>query len=42
MAKRVLVMLFVALFLGLAVGGVSGYALKGYITATEHDQLESD
>ena len=35
MAKRVIIMLCIALFLGLAVGGVSGYALKTHITTKD-------
>lgn len=35
MAKRVLTILCVALLLGLVIGGVSGYALKGHITAKD-------
>lgn len=40
MAKRVIIMLFIALFLGLAVGGVSGYALKTHITAKDKRKEE--
>lgn len=40
MAKRVIIMLFIALFLGLAVGGVSGYALKTHITAKDKGKEE--
>lgn len=35
MAKRVLTMLCIALLLGLVIGGVSGYVLKGHITAKD-------
>ena len=35
MAKRVIILLCIATFLGLAVGGVSGYALKAHITAKD-------
>lgn len=35
MAKRVIILLCIATFLGLAVGGVSGYALKVHITAKD-------
>lgn len=40
MAKRVIIMLYIALFLGLAVGGVSGYALKTHITAKDKEKEE--
>lgn len=40
MAKRVIIMLCIALFLGLAVGGVSGYALKTHITAKDKEKEE--
>lgn len=40
MAKRVIIMLCIALFLGLAVGGVSGYALKTHITAKDKGKEE--
>lgn len=40
MTKRVIIMLCIALFLGLAVGGVSGYALKTHITAKDNGKEE--
>lgn len=40
MAKRVIIMLCIALFLGLAAGGVSGYALKTHITAKDKEKEE--
>lgn len=40
MAKRVIIMLCIALFLGLAVGGVSGYAMKTHITAKDKGKEE--
>lgn len=38
MAKRVLILLGVAFCVGLAVGGVSVYALKTHITAKDRDK----
>jgi len=47
MAKRVMAMIGVALAVGIAIGGVSGYALKGHINAkdkkeTVEQTLEQD
>lgn len=38
MAKRVLILLGVAFCVGLAVGGVSVYAMKTHITAKDKDK----
>ena len=38
MARRVIILLCIATFLGLAVGGVSGYALKAHITAKDEEK----
>lgn len=37
MGKRVIILLCIAIFLGLAIGGVSGYALKAHIIAKDEE-----